>query len=263
MRRKIQATANDGVGPIRDMEGLATAVSRLASIRARFHTLEPGAVMPQVAEWETSNVLATASVLASAALTRTESRGGHIRSDYPAHRRPLEGTACRLPRPGWRATPHGGSARTWLTAQPAHAGPNLARFASPTATTRHNGAVFYPEELSQDSPLDPGVLTRIVAAALDEDLGPAPGRDVTTQATIPTTEWARGAFVARADGVVAGLAAVPETLTQVANRLGLRRAKLRLQRGGRRRRGGGHHPGGCQRGRANCCSSPNGRRSTF
>ena len=39
--------------------------------------------MPQVAEWETSNVLATASILASAALTRTESRGGHVRSDYP------------------------------------------------------------------------------------------------------------------------------------------------------------------------------------
>ncbi len=83
MRRKIQATAHDGAGPIRDMEGLATAVSRLASIRARFHTTDPGAVMPQVAEWETSNVLATASILASAALTRTESRGGHIRSDYP------------------------------------------------------------------------------------------------------------------------------------------------------------------------------------
>ncbi len=83
MRRKIQVTANDGVGPIRDMEGLATAVSRLASIRARFHTSEPGEVLPQVAEWETSNVLATASVLASAALTRTETRGGHIRADYP------------------------------------------------------------------------------------------------------------------------------------------------------------------------------------
>ena len=81
--------------------------------------------------------------------------------------------------------------------------------------------MFYPEELSQDSPLDPGVLTRIVAVALDEDLGPAPGRDVTTQATIPNSEWARGAFVARADGVVAGLAAVPETLAQVASRLGL------------------------------------------
>lgn len=84
MRRKIQATAHDGAGPVRELEGLATAVSRLASIRARFHTLEQNGVTPQVAEWETSNVLATASVLASAALTRTETRGGHVRSDYPA-----------------------------------------------------------------------------------------------------------------------------------------------------------------------------------
>jgi len=84
MRRKIQATAHDGVGPIRELEGLATAVSRLANIRAQFHTVDPGGVMPQVAEWETSNVLATASVLATAALTRAESRGGHVRSDYPA-----------------------------------------------------------------------------------------------------------------------------------------------------------------------------------
>jgi len=83
MRRRIQAAAHDGAGPVRDMEGLATAVSRLAAIRARFHTSEPGSVMPQVAEWETSNVLATASVLTSAALTRTETRGGHVRSDYP------------------------------------------------------------------------------------------------------------------------------------------------------------------------------------
>ena len=67
----------------RRFEGLATAVSRLGTIRARFHTLEVGDVMPQTAEWETSNVLATASVLATAALTRTETRGGHVRSDYP------------------------------------------------------------------------------------------------------------------------------------------------------------------------------------
>jgi L-aspartate oxidase len=65
------------------MEGLATAVSRLGGIRSRFHTLEPGSVTPQTAEWETSNVLATASALASAALTRAETRGGHLRADYP------------------------------------------------------------------------------------------------------------------------------------------------------------------------------------
>lgn len=78
-----------------------------------------------------------------------------------------------------------------------------------------------PEELPQDSPLDPAFLARVVTAALDEDLGPAPGRDVTTQATIPTTAWVRGSVVARADGVVAGLAAVAETMDQVARRLHL------------------------------------------
>jgi hypothetical protein len=33
--------------------------------------------------------------------------------------------------------------------------------------------------------LDPAWLARTVTIALDEDLGPAPGRDVTTQSTIP------------------------------------------------------------------------------
>ena len=77
----------------------------------------------------------------------------------------------------------------------------------------------YPEELAQDAPLDPTFLTRLVAAALDEDLGPGPGLDVTTFSTISAGSWVRGAFVARADGVVAGLAAVAETIAQVTRRL--------------------------------------------
>jgi len=81
--------------------------------------------------------------------------------------------------------------------------------------------VTHPEELPQDAPLDAEWLTRIVAIALDEDLGVAPGRDVTTQSTIPATGTVRGAVVARADGVVAGLAAVAETFAQVAKRLDL------------------------------------------
>jgi len=85
----------------------------------------------------------------------------------------------------------------------------------------NNGRVTHPEELPQDHPLDPAFVARIVAIALDEDLGPAPGRDVTTQATIAASTLVGGAFVARADGVVAGLATVTETLRQVADRLGL------------------------------------------
>jgi nicotinate-nucleotide pyrophosphorylase (carboxylating) len=74
-------------------------------------------------------------------------------------------------------------------------------------------------------PGDPGpdeaAVARVVAAALDEDLGPAPGRDVTTQATVPPDETGTARLVARADGVLAGLVVVPEVLRQVAARLGL------------------------------------------
>jgi len=72
-----------------------------------------------------------------------------------------------------------------------------------------------------DAPLDPAWTTRTVATALDEDLGPEPGRDVTTQATIPPGDHGVAHLVARADGVVAGLVVVPEVLDQVARRLGL------------------------------------------
>lgn len=71
-----------------------------------------------------------------------------------------------------------------------------------------------------DRALDPDWVRRTVAVALDEDLGPA-GRDVTTQATIAASATGTAHLMARADGVVAGLAVVPEVLAQVAGRLGL------------------------------------------
>ena len=46
-------------------------------------------------------------------------------------------------------------------------------------------------------PLDPDWLASTVAIALDEDLGPAPGRDVTTQATVPPDETGTAHLVAR------------------------------------------------------------------
>lgn len=69
-------------------------------------------------------------------------------------------------------------------------------------------------------PLDPAWVRRTVEVALDEDLGPAPGRDVTTQATIDVGTPGAADLVARAPGVVAGLAVVEEVLAQVARRLG-------------------------------------------
>ncbi|MFC0644375.1 carboxylating nicotinate-nucleotide diphosphorylase [Cellulomonas phragmiteti] len=79
-------------------------------------------------------------------------------------------------------------------------------------------------------PGDPGpeplAVTRLVAVALDEDLGPAPGRDVTTQATVDASARGRADVVARQGGAVAGLVVVPEVLDQVADRLGLDRVAV-------------------------------------
>jgi nicotinate-nucleotide pyrophosphorylase (carboxylating) len=69
--------------------------------------------------------------------------------------------------------------------------------------------------------LDAGWIARTVAVALDEDLGTAPGRDVTTQATIPASATGTADLVARESGTVAGLVVVAETLAQTAARLGL------------------------------------------
>lgn len=72
-----------------------------------------------------------------------------------------------------------------------------------------------------DDGLDAAWLADVVARALDEDLGAAPGRDVTTQATVPASATGTADLVARADGVVAGLVVVPHVTGQVADRLGL------------------------------------------
>ena len=79
----------------------------------------------------------------------------------------------------------------------------------------------HPEELPQDSALDVGWLSRIVRTALDEDLGAYPGRDVTTQSTIPASARVTGVVAAREDCIVAGIEVIGETMRQVAERLGL------------------------------------------
>ncbi|MFB9955027.1 carboxylating nicotinate-nucleotide diphosphorylase [Cellulomonas denverensis] len=69
--------------------------------------------------------------------------------------------------------------------------------------------------------LDPDWVRRTVRTALDEDLGPEPGRDLTTQSTVPEELSGIAHLVAREPGVVAGLPVVAEVTAQVAGRLGL------------------------------------------
>lgn len=77
--------------------------------------------------------------------------------------------------------------------------------------------------------LDPAWIADIVHRTLDEDLGGDPGRDVTSQATIDTGALASAHLMARAAGVVAGLAVVGEALDQVSARLGLGSAQVELE----------------------------------
>lgn len=67
--------------------------------------------------------------------------------------------------------------------------------------------------------LDPAAVDRIVSMALDEDLGGADGVDVTSVATIPADQIDVADVVARADGVVAGLAVAAAVFSRVDSRI--------------------------------------------
>lgn len=86
-RSRVQQIATDGPGVLRSAEGLAAAAAALARVRTDAHLGHDGApvpvVRPQVAEWETTNVHQVATVLTAAAAERTETRGGHVRTDFP------------------------------------------------------------------------------------------------------------------------------------------------------------------------------------
>ncbi|WNM27839.1 L-aspartate oxidase [Demequina capsici] len=81
-RPRIQSITHGGAGPVREAVGLQRADIKLERLREQFHTDDAGP-MPQVAEWETTNVLQASSVLVRTALAREETRGGHLRIDFP------------------------------------------------------------------------------------------------------------------------------------------------------------------------------------
>lgn len=83
MRPQIQSITHTGAGPVRTAKGLAAASAKINRIRARFQRDDEAPQVPQLAEWETSNILATAAVLVASALAREETRGGHAREDFP------------------------------------------------------------------------------------------------------------------------------------------------------------------------------------
>ena len=85
-RARIQRIATEGSGVLRDGPGLAAALGRLAQVRTDAdRRRDDGRTLaePQPAEWETTNVHQVATAITTAALSRTESRGGHFRTDFP------------------------------------------------------------------------------------------------------------------------------------------------------------------------------------
>ena len=82
-RFRIQRAASAGPGVVRSAGGLLQAAVNLAAVRTDAHVAVGVVAAPQVAEWETTNVHQVATVLTETALVRTESRGGHFRSDFP------------------------------------------------------------------------------------------------------------------------------------------------------------------------------------
>lgn len=68
---ELRRIMSSRVGVVRDREGLLDALRRIAQLEARARS-------PRLL-----NMLAAARLVAAAALARTESRGGHYRSDYP------------------------------------------------------------------------------------------------------------------------------------------------------------------------------------
>jgi succinate dehydrogenase/fumarate reductase flavoprotein subunit len=66
-----------GSGVVRSAESTAQTADRLAEIATRT------TAVPSAAAWETTNLHQVATVLTTVAGLRAESRGGHVRSDFP------------------------------------------------------------------------------------------------------------------------------------------------------------------------------------
>lgn len=78
-RLDVQRTMSRGSGPVRTAASTASAVADLAALAARPAAgVEPGPIA-----WETTNLVHLGLALSAVAHRREETRGGHVRSDFP------------------------------------------------------------------------------------------------------------------------------------------------------------------------------------
>lgn len=197
-RARVQAHMSTGAGVLRSRSSVARTGTALRDAR-----WTPVAVQPCVESWESTNLLTVASVLVAAAHARLETRGSHWREDFPDR-----------------------DDENWL----GHLDITLTQEGLAMTYTPHGTGSRLAEEL-EAAGLDPAAVDEVVSRALAEDLQEA--GDVTSLATIPSGQIATADVVARADGVVAGLA-VAEV---VFRRLGVTSVERTVKDGERVRRG--------------------------
>ncbi len=187
-RPDLQRLMSKGAGVLRTREGLTATVAALEALADRRRGI------PGVPAWETTNLHMVATALVVSARARQETRGSHWREDFP--RRDDE---------DWRGhldlfVVDGvlGMASTGISEPPS---------AVPSAALRM--------ELTEAGVPVAEVLS-IVDRALAEDL-PAGRHDVTSVSTVPAEQVGAADLVARADGVVAGLAVARAVFERVAD----------------------------------------------
>ncbi|MFF5208427.1 L-aspartate oxidase [Streptosporangium sp. NPDC000396] len=175
-RPRIQAHMSRGASVLRSQESLAEVAKALLAAR-----WTPVAVEPCTESWEATNLLTVASALVLAARSREETRGSHWREDFSRQNDAwwLGHLDVTLTVEGMTMTyvPHG----------------RRATVLPPQVET----------ELTEAG-LDPVAVAALFETTLNEDVQ-AQG-DVTSLATIPAGQTDTADVVARADGVVCGLA---------------------------------------------------------
>lgn len=87
VKRELQRLMWDGVGPLRDGDGLKGAIEKIKNLKGQAGDLNISATVRSNTEVldaiELSHMLAAAEAICLSALGREESRGAHVRSDFP------------------------------------------------------------------------------------------------------------------------------------------------------------------------------------
>ena len=80
-RVRLQTAMTTGAGAVRTADSLASTTADLA--RLAEESLQDGPAEPGPQSWETTNLLHVGQLLATVAALREETRGGHVRGDFP------------------------------------------------------------------------------------------------------------------------------------------------------------------------------------